>query len=723
MTASKTEFKRRLDRALRSERLRTALRRALPELRERRDARIREIDWEGLRADLTQRKTKAIDDLPGLVERFTREAEAVGAKVYRAIDAEEARRIVTAICRAKKAKLVVKSKSMATEEIGLTEHLSGQGIQAVETDLGEWIIQLAGERPSHLIAPAIHKTREEIAQLFAAVVGHPVADDTASLVAVARSELRQSFLDADIGITGGNALIADTGTLMLVTNEGNADLATSLPAVHIAVVGIEKIVPTIDDAVAILKLLARSATGQKITSYTQFITGPSRSADIELKTQIGVHGPKELHFVLLDNGRTAMRDDPAFREALRCIRCGACSNVCPSYLEVGGHVFGHIYTGPIGLVVSPWHHGTESVAHEQALCMGCNACDTVCPVGIPLAALITDVRAKAVEKTGMPWAKRLFLRQWSSPERIDQLTAWIATFQNPLKRDGAIRLPFGTLAREKSLPAVADRPLHYRAREITQTNPETPTVSVALFPSCLIDHFLPGAGYAAARVLQALGAAVQVVESRRCCGLPHLNSGDRATAVTMAKAAIEAFEAVTADRIVSPSSSCAITIAQDYARVLADDPAWAERARRLAERVTAFTPLAASLARDKQIKGRPLGTRATYHDACQSANVLGIHDEPRALLRDIAGVEVVEMAESSVCCGFGGSFSFEYPDVANRVLERKLASIDATGTNCVIADNPGCITHLRGGLDARDKGTRVRHLADVLWESLSAGAS
>jgi iron-sulfur cluster protein len=720
VTASKTEFKRRLDRALGSDRLRTALRRALPALGERRDARIREVDWEGLRADLTLRKAKAIDDLPALVERFTVEAEAVGAKVYRAVDAEEARRIVTAICRAKKAKLVVKSKSMATEEIGLTDHLEAQGIHAVETDLGEWIIQLAGERPSHLIAPAIHKTREEVAQLFAKVVGHPVPDDTASLVAIARKELRQSFLDADIGITGGNALIAETGTLMLVTNEGNADLATTLPAVHIAVVGIEKIVPTLDDAIAIVKLLARSATGQKITSYTQFITGPSRSADIELKTQIGVHGPKELHFVLLDNGRTAMRDDPLFRDALRCIRCGACSNVCPSYLEVGGHVFGHIYTGPIGLVVSPWHHGIESVAHEQAMCMGCNACDTVCPVSIPLAALITDVRAKAAEKTGMPWTKRLFLRQWSTPERIDRLTGWLATFQNPLRRDGNVRLPFGPIAQEKSLPAVADRPLHYRAREVTQTNPAAPVTRVAIFPSCIIDRFLPGAGYAAARVLQAMGAEIHVVEGRRCCGLPQLNGGDRATAMAMAQAAIEALERVDADRIVIPSSSCAITIAQDYARMLAAEPGWAERARRLAGRITAFTPFAASLARERGVRGRGLALRATYHDACQSANVLGIHEEPRALLRDVAGVEIVEMAESSVCCGFGGSFSFEYPEVASRVLERKLENIEATGVDCVIADNPGCLTHLRGALDTRHKETRVRHIAEVLWESLSS---
>ena len=680
---------------------------------------MREVDWPALRADLTARKTRAIDDLPALIDRFTREAEAVGAKVYRAVDAEEARRIVLAICRAKKAKLVVKSKSMATEEIGLTDHLEAHGVRAVETDLGEWIIQLANERPSHLIAPAIHKTREEVAALFAKVVGHPVADDTASLVAVARTELRQAFIDADIGITGGNALIAETGTLMLVTNEGNADLATTLPPVHVAVVGIEKLVPTLDDAIAIVKLLARSGTGQKITSYTQFITGPSRSADIELKSQIGVHGPKELHFVLLDNGRWAMREDPFFSDALRCIRCGACSNVCPSYLEVGGHVFGHVYTGPIGLVVSPWHHGIESVAHEQYMCMGCNACDTVCPVSIPLAALITDVRAKAIETTGMSWGKRLFLRQWSTPERIDRVTGWLAAFQNPLRSNGHVRLPFGTIAHEKSLPAVADNPLHYRAREMTQTNPRAPSLQVAMFPSCIVDHFLPGAGYAAARVLQAAGAEVHMVEGRRCCGLPQLNSGDRATAIAMAKAAIESLERVKADRIVIPSSSCAITIADDYARVLAGEPEWAARARGLAQRVTAFTPFVAGLARERGLKGRALGIRATYHDACQSANVLGIHDEPRMLLREVAGVDVVEMAESSVCCGFGGSFSFEWPEVANRVLERKLANIEATEVDRVIADNPGCLTHLRGAFDTRRKPTRVQHLAEILWESLA----
>ncbi len=651
MTASKADFRRKLDRALESDRLRVALQRALPALGVRRADRMREIDWDALRADLTERKRRAIDDMPALIERFTREAEAVGAKVYRAADAEEARRVVAAICRTKKARLVVKSKSMVT-------------------------------------------------------------------VAVARDKLRDSFLKADIGITGGNILIADTGTLVLVTNEGNADLATSLPPVHIAIVGVEKVVPTLDDAVAVLKLLARSATGQKITTYTQFITGPSRSADIELKTQIGVHGPKELHFVLVDNGRTVMRDDPAFREALRCIKCGACSNVCPTYQVVGGHVFGHVYTGPIGLVVSPFHHGLDSVAYEQQMCVGCNACDTVCPVTIPIASLITDVRAMAVQRTGLSWAKRLALGQWTAPERIDRMTGWLSALQGPLRRGTLVRLPFGDLGKEKSLPAVAAQPLHYRAREITQTNPESPTTRIGLFPSCIVDHFLPGAGYAAARVLQAFGAEVHVVEGRRCCGLPHMNSGDREAARTMAKDAIAALERVQADHLVLPSSSCAITMAQDYERLLAEEPEWAERARKLAERIKPFTTLVHELARENDLTGRRLDLRATYHDSCQSANVLGINYQPRDLLRNIAGVDVIEMADSAVCCGFGGTFSFEYPDVANYVLEKKLTNINATGAEVVITDNPGCLTHLRGGLDARGQRIKVRHLAEVLWEAL-----
>jgi len=216
---------------------------------------------------------------------------------------------------------------------------------------------------------------------------------------------------------------------------------------------------------------------------------------------------------------------------------------------------------------------------------------------------------------------------------------------------------------------------------------------------------------------------VHIVEGRRCCGLPHLNSGDRPHVIAMAKEAIAALEKVQADRIVVPSSSCSITMSSDYVRLLADDPEWGPRARRLAERLRPFTSIAYELATASGIAGRRLGIRATYHDACQSANVLGIHDEPRALLRQVAGVELIEMNDSSVCCGFGGTFSFEYPEVATPILEKKLAHIAATQADIVITDNPGCLTHLRGGLDARRRNEKVRHLAEVLWDALAPAES
>jgi Fe-S oxidoreductase len=258
--------------------------------------------------------------------------------------------------------------------------------------------------------------------------------------------------------------------------------------------------------------------------------------------------------------------------------------------------------------------------------------------------------------------------------------------------------------------------MHFRAREISGTNPSSPRMRVALFPSCIIDRLLPDAGYAAARVLQAFGADIRLAYADACCGLPHLNSGDRDHAVAMARRAVEKLESVEADWITSASASCAITISDDYLRIL--DPSWRTRAERVAARVKPFTRLADQLQRACGTRGRTLPLRVTYHDACQSANVLGVHDEPRRLLRDVAGIDVIEMAESSVCCGFGGTFSFDYPEVATRILDRKLANAEATGADLIVTDNPGCLTHLRGGLDARSKRTRVAHLAEVLWESL-----
>src|SRR5437764_1115714 len=300
---------------------------------------------------------------------------------------------------------------MASEEIELNPYLENLGMEVVETDLGERMVQLTHTRPSHLIAPAIHLTKENAAEVFGT---EPTVE---AIQSHARASLRKKFIEASVGISGANMAIAETGTLVLVTNEGNADLTTTLPPVHIALFGIDKLVASLDDAVAVLRMLPRSGTGQIMSSYVNWITGPSRSADIEQSLTIGVHGPREMHCVILDNGREKMLDDPIFRDALTCVRCGACSNACPPFMAVSGHQFGHIYNGPIGLVLSPFHHGVESADLPNTLCVQCNACQEICPVDIPLPRQILEHRRRGRKSM----RKRAMVGVWKRPELADKL--------------------------------------------------------------------------------------------------------------------------------------------------------------------------------------------------------------------------------------------------------------------------------------------------------------
>lgn len=730
MTTSIGPFKARLKHALESPNLEQALERALTAFRERRAASFVPGEFEYLRADLVKRKNAAIERLPELIAQFTTEAEKVGAEVHTARDAAEARAIVARLARERHVKLAVKTKSMATEEILLNPHLEDQGIRVVETDLGEWILQLAKDHPSHLIAPAIHWRREEVAELFSGVTGEAQPPVIEELVKVARKQLRQAFIDADMGITGGNIGIAESGTVVLVTNEGNADMVTTLPPVHVVIIGVEKIVATLDDAVAVLKLLPRSATGQRLSSYTNFITGPSRTADIELSMTMGVHGPKEVHIILLDNGRWALRDDPDYVDVLRCIRCAACSNVCPSYQAVGGHAFGYIYNGPIGIILSAQHHGLESAAGPQSLCAGCNACETICPAGIPLPRMIMGVRQKQVAQQGLPWVKRTALNTFADRSSFERWNGLARLLQGPFKdAAGFIRLPFAPAFR--SLPGLPAQPLHQRmARRSTEPPLAGPAGQqlagkrVDLFPGCITNLLYPEMGEAAAAVVERLGGSVAFPQEQWCCGLAVLNAGDREGAKPLARQTIAVLEACSGDQIVSGSASCVAAVQQDYLDLFKDEPEWLERAAAVGRRITDFTSFIHGVADAPATPPAPAGV-ATYHDSCQSFNCLGLRDEGRRLLMDLAGIGVTEMAESSVCCGFGGSFSVDHPAVAEKVLNRKLRNIDASGAPLVVTDNPGCIMHLRGGFDARAKRQggappQVKHLAEVLAEALRA---
>ena len=364
------------------------------------------------------------------LEAFEEKVLSHGGTVHWCRDAAEARAAVLAICQGAGARTVIKGKSMIGEEIAINEHLEAHGIEAVETDLGEYIIQLRGESPSHIIAPAIHLKQGQIADAFRAThrqfaPARPLASPRA-LLEEARAVLRAKFLAADVGITGANMLIAETGSAVIVTNEGNGDLTCTLPKVHIVIASLEKMVPTLEDACTVLRVLARSATGQEITAYTTFVTGPRRAGDAD--------GPEAFHVVLLDNGRSRMLGSE-FRDMLRCIRCAACMNYCPVYGAIGGHAYGWVYPGPMGAVFTPWLLGIAEAGHLPNASTLCGKCESVCPMRIPLPRLLRL------------WRERQFAQGLTPAPARYGLALWGFFARRPRLYHGAARLAAALLAR------------------------------------------------------------------------------------------------------------------------------------------------------------------------------------------------------------------------------------------------------------------------------------
>ena len=423
----------------------------------RRAAVDRMPEFEGLRDEALEIKNHTLANLDFYLEQAVARIEALGGTVHWCRDAAEAREVVLAICRDAGARTVTKSKSMVTEEIALNDHLEKNGIEPVETDLGEYIIQLRGEPPSHIIAPAVHLSKEQVAETFRDHHTELPADrllvEPREILDEARAMLRQRFVSADVGITGANMLIAETGSIVVVTNEGNADLTMTLPRVHIAVTGIEKVVPTLEDAATVLRVLARSATGQEQSVYTTLATGPKRADDPD--------GPDEFHLVLLDNGRSAMLGGP-FHEALRCIRCGACLNHCPVYGAIGGHAYGWVYSGPIGAVLTPNLIGLERASDLPNASTLCGKCEEVCPMRIPLPrmlrhwrehqAMVGVTRGRLALALWAFAAKRPGLYRWTSGQAVRLLTALGGD------RGRIRRLPFaGGWTASRDLPAPQGR--------------------------------------------------------------------------------------------------------------------------------------------------------------------------------------------------------------------------------------------------------------------------
>ena len=371
-------------------------------------ARDRLPEFDDLRDAARDIKDHTLANLDFYLERYEEKVQASGGQVHWAATAEEARAAILKICRDVDAKVVTKGKSMISEEIALNQHLEEAGLDVVETDLGEYIIQLRKEVPSHIIAPAVHLTKDQIEADFRhhhdKLPAERPLSEPVQLVAEARQMLRQRYLDADVGITGANFLVAETGTSIIVTNEGNGDLTQTLPKVHIVIASLEKVVPNLEDATTILRVLARSATGQEFSAYTTFSTGPRRPEDPD--------GPEQYHVILLDNGRSQMLGSE-FQDMLRCIRCGACMNHCPVYHSVGGHAYGWVYPGPMGAVLTPSLIGVDEAGHLPNASTFCGRCEAVCPMRIPLPRMMRHWREREFERHLSPKAVRFGLAFWA----------------------------------------------------------------------------------------------------------------------------------------------------------------------------------------------------------------------------------------------------------------------------------------------------------------------
>lgn len=680
------------------------------------------IDCEAAREQVRAIKAGIVDNIHAIADKFETEAVKRGVKVFRAKNGQAALDYITELIKSKGLRRVIKSKSMVSEEIHLNSALEQAGLHVKETDLGEWILSLAGQRPSHMVMPAIHLDRHQIRGYFAKELDKDIPVDIAVMVQEARQALREEFLNADVGISGANFAVAENGAIGLVTNEGNARLTTTLPRLHIALIGYDKLIETMEQTAPILMTLPRSATGQLLTSYCTLISGPTM-VPIEENGETKLV-EKEVHYILLDNGRLKMAEDPQFKQIFQCVRCASCLNVCPVYLLVGGHVYGHIYAGGIGAILTAFlnEQQEQGAAREiQELCLSCGRCKEICPGKIDIPGLIYELRTRFIREKGLPFTMGVMFRQIMANRKLFHTLLRLASIgQAPFKSGNFIRhLPFfmSAMVKERSLPAVAPVPFRDLAKDLTK-KPAKPQARAAFFSGCTIDFVYPEIGVAVYQVLRDLGIEVVYPWEQNCCGAPVACAGDQDTLLNLAKQNIAAFENAEVDYIVAACPACTEYIGHKYKELFKNDGAWSARAVAFTEKVREFTslvyeyggseaPLPSSLASNDNIK-------ITYHDSCHMKRVLGIHEAPRKLLQSAKGCTYVEMSHADECCGMAGAFGVKFPALSAQIADKKIAGIIASEADVVAVGCPACLMQLRGTLDKNGLRIQAKHIAEIL---------
>ena len=681
---SESGYHKDIDSALEDGFLRRTLDTFAVAYRANREAIFSEVDERGLIRQIADAKDDACRHMEELYVQFRAEAEKRGVIVHRAATAADANEIIARIARENNVKYVIKSKSMTAEEIHLNKRLEADNLVVDETDLGEWIIQLRHEGPSHMVMPAIHLSRQQVADDFAKATGEPQDTDVQRLVKVARVQLRRKFLRADMGVSGW------------------------------VLAGLDKLVPTLDVALTALQVLPRNATAQRLTSYVTFMDGAGDCA-------ASPTGKKILHVVFLDNGRSEIAKDPLFSQIFRCVRCGACANVCPVFRLVGGHRMGYVYIGAIGLILTYFFHGQDKAAILSQNCIGCEACKNVCAGGIDLPRLIREIRARLTEKNGAGLPMTLLSSVMKNRTLFHRLIKFASFAQRPFASESngttyLRHLPAIFLGKHqyKALPAIAAQSFRDRWPRLKPSLPH-PRLRIALFSGCAQDFIFPDQLEAFVKLMTALNVDVDFPLDQTCCGLPLDVMGQRATAVEVARQNIDALSGRTYDAVVTLCASCASHIRNVYPELLEGTPQQ-QMAERLAQAVQPFSAFLHDTLGVTAEDFNRSGEKVTFHAPCHLCRGCGVKEAPHELIAQAA--DFVPCAEEDVCCGFGGSYSMKFPEVAAQLLENKLKNVQETGADRLVTDCPGCVLQSRGGVEKKGLPIRVSHIVELMAENV-----
>tara|TARA_B100001123_G_scaffold426685_2_gene541189 strand:+ start:170 stop:2296 length:2127 start_codon:yes stop_codon:yes gene_type:complete len=679
---------------------RTALYNAMKRGRDSRRAALENLPGgESFRKEVREIKERCLENQNELVERFARKVEERGAGVFLAQDGAEAIAYILELAEEQNAKSVAKSKSLTSEEIEVNHPMEEAGIEVIETDLGELIIQKVGEKPYHLVFPAVHKTAVEVAKVFEKATGGEVPNDVDAIMKIVRSYLRPIFLNADIGMTGANVGIAESGTIAIETNEGNARLVSSIPDLHICIMGREKIVDTIDDALQMMLAHPISATGQHLTTYVTLMGGRSPLGEGDGRKQ------RESHIIILDNGRTRMREDPVFQDALNCIRCGACMNICPTYGVVGGHTFGHIYPGPIGIPWTSEVHGLEEAGNFAHLCVSCGLCKEICPAEIDIPMMIAEVKDKDSENHPHSLVNRVLM----AAESFSKVGCATAPFSNWAMRNRPFRFcmeKFTGIDRRRELPGFSRQTLQKRLKKRGDRNVENPTRKVAFFADLYVNYNAPDLGMAAIQELEKLGCLV-AMPPQRGSGYPYIGYGDLGKAREVAKVNVDLLLPFVEEGydVIAPEPTAAYCLKESYHKLLEKS---LESGRVAANTYELFEYLEML---EGEFKDESLGGKQfSFHIPCHQ-RPLGRGEHAINYLRR-RGAEV-SIVESGTCCGMAGTFGLKRGmlgyDLAQAVGEPLFEAFAESELEQIVTESSVCGIHLREGT-----GKEVCHPLELL---------